>query len=339
MSFEDVSLVPDYSTIASRESEVDLSVHFANGTSIKYPFVGSPMDTVCDARSVIAMNRCGITGILHRYNKIGERCAEASRVAGESVKGNVIAAAVGIGEDAEKEINALVEAGCNMVCVDVAHGHHQKVLDLCEKVHKTLKAKGVLLVVGNVADSGGYNFLNRFADGIRVGISSGSSCATYLRTGVGLPLLSSLLDINSHSHASGGLTIADGGLKNSGQITISLAAGADFAILGTLLSCHEESPGHPVVIDGVWCKEYRGMASKEAQVAFKGTYNSNEGESFFFPIRGRIEDTVKELANGIRSGVSYTGAHNLTEFRCKATFAKNTGGGYRQLIPHADRKS
>lgn len=339
LSFEDVSLVPDYSTINSREAEVDLSVHFSNGTWIKYPFIGSPMDTVSDARSVIAMNRCGITGILHRYNTIEERCAEVSKVRNESVAGNVIAAAVGVGESAEKEIHALVEAGCNMICIDVAHGHHQKVLELCEKVHKTLRSKKVLLIVGNVADSAGYNFLSRNADGIRVGISSGSSCATYLRTGIGLPLLSSLLDINSHSYANDALTIADGGLKNSGQIVLSLAAGANFAILGSLLSCHEESPGHQVIIDSVCCKEYRGMASKEAQVAFRGAYNSNEGESFFLPIRGRIEDTVKELANGIRSGVSYTGARNLAEFRRRATFARTTGGGYRQLVPHADRKS
>lgn len=336
LSFEDVSLVPDYSTISSREKEVDLSVHFKNGTSIKYPFIGSPMDTVSDSTSVIAMNNCGITGILHRYNTIDQRCKEVEKVRAESVSGNVIAAAVGIAENSEKEIMALVEAGVNMICIDVAHGHHEKVKELLKKVIH-LEKRGIMVIVGNVATADGFNFLNN-ASGIRVGISSGSSCATFLRTGAGFPLFASLVDIRRHG-VRGPLVIADGGLKNSGQIVLSLAAGADMAILGSLLSCHEESPGTPVLINGVWCKEYRGMASKEAQVAFRGSYNSNEGESFFLPIKGRLEDTVKDLANGIRSGISYAGCRSISEFQKRAVLAKNTGGGYRQLIPHADKKS
>lgn len=338
LSFEDVSLVPAYSTINSREAEVDISVHFDNGTMIKYPIIGSPMDTVSDANSIIAMNKCGITGILHRYNTVEERCADVEKVLKSSEPTNVVAAAVGIGESSEKDVMRLVEAGANMICVDVAHGYHIRVKELCQKIHKILKRKEIVLIAGNVATQDGYNFLSGYTDGVRVGISSGSSCATYARTGAGLPLLSSLIDISAGYYHQSSLVIADGGIKNSGQIVLSLAAGANLVFLGSLLSAHNESPGIPVLIDGVWHKEYRGMASKEAQVAFRGSYNSNEGESFFLPIKGPIENTVKDLANGIRSGLSYAGCRSISEFSRNAILAKNTGGGYRQLVPHADRK-
>tara|TARA_R110000824_G_scaffold88189_8_gene216941 strand:+ start:7609 stop:8634 length:1026 start_codon:yes stop_codon:yes gene_type:complete len=329
VTFDDVLLEPQYSDILSR-SEVDTGSSLAEDLKFELPIISSPMDTITETQMAMAMGDLGCLGIIHRYNSI-ER--QGYLIQGAESGGRIVGGAIGVSGDYFERAKHLVDhCGARILCVDVAHGHHIMMKKALEK----LKAEFddyVCIVAGNVATLEAFNDLADWgADSIRVGIGGGSICSTRIQTGHGMPTLQSVLEC-SQSDRSASL-IADGGIKTPGDIVKSLAAGADFVLLGSLLAGTSETPGHAFYSEGQQYKPYRGMASVEAQVSWRGHASSVEGVSHLVPFKGPVKNTISELSRGIRSGLSYSGCRSITEFQNKARFIRQTPAGQFESSTH-----
>ena len=326
VTFDDVLLVPQYSEVMSRKS-IYIESHLGQ-YSFQLPIISSPMDTITDSSMAVAMGRAGGLGIIHRYNTIQEQCEHVKR----TYTNCLVAAAVGVTGDYLERAKALVEAGCDILCVDVAHGHHALMRHALTTLRETVNDE-VHIMAGNVATLEGFNDLADWgANSIRVGIGGGSICSTRIQTGHGVPTLQSIIDC-SRSDRDVAL-IADGGLKKPGDIVKALACGADFVILGSMLAGTSESPGQIVYNNGIQYKTYRGMASVEAQIDWRGHTSSVEGVSHVVQLKGPVNDILNELSTGIRSGLSYSGALNLEDLRSKAKLIKQTSAGQVESHTH-----
>jgi IMP dehydrogenase len=325
LCFDDILLKPQLSDIKSRK-EVDISSSLGY-YRFRLPIISSPMDTVTEAEMAEAIARSGGFGIVHRYNTIEEQVSIIS-----STERN-IGAAIGVTGDFLERAKALVEAGCFILCIDVAHGHHQNVKTALETLKQEMSSETILMA-GNVATSAAFRDLEDWgADVIRVGVGGGSICSTRIQTGHGVPTLQSVLDCAQVAKTA--KIVADGGIKASGDIVKCLAAGADFVMLGSLLAGTDESPGQIFHSnEGKKYKVYRGMASVEAQVDWKGAANSLEGVSTTIPYKGSVQDILIELSQNVRSGLSYSGCRSIKEFRNKAIFVRQTQAGMRESNTH-----
>ena len=325
ITFDDVLLTPQYSEIVSRKS-IDISSSLSENIVLDLPIIAAPMDTVTNSYLISKMNKHGATGILHRCNSTFEQVAMLKRVKG------LKAAAVGVTGDYADRALKLVNAGATVICVDVAHAHHALVKHALKVLRNTI-GYDVHIMAGNVATLEAFNDLADWgADSIKVGIGGGSICSTRIQTGHGVPTLQSVMDCAQSDRDV--KLIADGGIKNSGDMTKALAAGADFVMVGSLLAGTIEAPGESITIDGKNYKKYRGMASVEAQIDWRGHSSSIEGVSHMIPARGRVENVLNELEAGIRNGFSYTGALNIVEFQAKAKFIQQTLSGLYESRTH-----
>lgn len=326
LSFDDVLIVPKHSDIKTR-SEVDLSTTIGN-SSFGMPIVSSPMDTVTESTMATAMCAAGGLGIIHRYNTIQEQ----SEMVLESEAENV-GIAVGVSGDFEERAHAAYAAGARIICVDVAHGHHKMMKHALQKLRSSFDS-AVSIVAGNVATLEAFNDLSDWgADAIRVGIGGGSICSTRIMTGHGVPTFQSILDCARSDRPS--TLIADGGIKNSGDIVKCLAAGADMVMLGSMLAGTKESPGEKLQDNqGNKFKVYRGMASREAQKAWRGEARSLEGVSTTVSYKGEVENILSDLTQNIRSGLSYSGCRTISEFQAYANFIRQTSAGQFESHTH-----
>ncbi len=341
ISFDDVILVPQYSDIKSR-SEVDTTVRLNNNIKLQIPIVSSPMSTVTESFMVNAISSLGGLGILHRYNTIKHQ----TKLCNYIYQNNTRAAAVGVGNDFKDRLKSLVDNGnISSVCIDVAHGDHILVKEALEFIKK--EYPDLFVIAGNVATSSGYRRLAEWgADAVRASIGSGSICTTRIQTGHGIPTLNAVFDCfetKSKLEAEGKnapLIIADGGIKNSGDIVKCLAAGADLVMLGSMLSGTKEAPGK-IEIDsnGNKTKRYSGMASKSAQKAWRGYFSSIEGVSTHVPYKGTASKVLNEIMSNVRSGMSYSGARSLKEFREAAMFVKQTTASSIEGQAHIYRRN
>ena len=327
VSFDDVLVTPKFSDIISR-SEIDLS-SFLGSIKSEIPIISSPMDTVTEARMANRIASLGGIGIIHRYNSPEEQASLVSSCEAESV-----GFAVGVGDDMIERAQKCVQAGANLICIDVAHGHHALVRHALLALRNTFGGT-VHIMAGNVATRAGYEDLAAWgADSVRVGIGGGSICSTRIQTGHGVPTLQSVIDCAS-SELSGTIPIiADGGIKNSGDIVKAIAAGADFVMLGSLLSGTDESPGEKIQRGENLYKEYRGMASERAQINWRGRVASREGVAALVPYKGSIDDIVESLIAGIRSGLSYSGCRTISEFHSSASMILQTSSGFSESNTH-----
>jgi IMP dehydrogenase len=329
LCFDDLLLVPQYSDIDSRK-EIDIG---NNLSDIKFtmPVISAPMDTVTETSMANTMSKYGGLGIVHRYNTIEEQASLVRR----SVRANNaenVGAAIGVTGDFLERAIELTKAGAKVLCVDVAHGHHSMMRYALEVLKNTF-GDDPHIMAGNVATLRAFNDLADWgADSIRVGIGGGSICSTRVQTGHGVPTLQSVIECAQTSRNA--KIIADGGIKNSGDIVKALAAGADFVIVGSLLAGTAQSPGEIFYNDGHKLKTYRGMASKEAQKDWRGAASSLEGVSTSIPYKGHAGDILNELKRGIRSGLSYSGARTLAEFRAKAQFIRQTQASQLESDTH-----
>ena len=329
-SFDDVLLEPKFSDIESR-SEVVLDSKLDSRSTLALPVISSPMDTVTETSMAMAMNSAGGMGVIHRYNTIEQ---QASMVNDCFYSGNnIVAAAIGMTGDYSERAEELVKSGANTLCVDVAHGHH-KMMKSCLQNLKAEFGDRVHIMAGNVATLSAFEDLASWgADSIRVGIGGGSICSTRLVSGHGIPTFQSVFDCAKTTYDV--KIIADGGIKTTGDMVKALAAGADFVMIGSMLAGTEESPGETLRSNsGKRYKIYRGMASTEAQSAWRGKSSTPEGVSTTVPFRGGVKDILKDIDGGIRSGLSYTGARNLEEFRSKASFIIQTSAGQLESNTH-----
>jgi len=328
-SFDDVLLTPQYSIIESR-SQINIGNNLDSFTHLALPVISSPMDTVTESSMAIAMHNAGGLGIIHRYNTIEE---QADLVRDACCVPGTIAAAVGISGDYEDRVCALYDAGARIICIDVAHGHHSLMKEALSTIHKILGNK-VHIMAGNVATLEGFDALASWgADSIRVGIGGGSICSTRLVTGHGIPTFQSILDCAKTNYDV--KIIADGGIRTTGDAVKAYAAGADFIMIGSMLAGTKETPGE--VFFGKANKKYkvyRGMASAGAQSAWRGKTSTPEGISTTVPFRGSAQNILQDIAGGIRSGLSYSGAHNLAELRGKASFVLQSSASQLESNTH-----
>jgi len=335
LSYDDVLLVPKYSDIKSR-SEITLSVDMGKTLQLDLPLFSSPMDTISEDRMAIAMDKAGGAAIIHRYNSIKQQEELVSKSVSESR--NNVGAAIGITGDYLERATAAFNAGATFICVDVAHGHHSMMQKALNRLKKLL-GENYHIMAGNVATLQGVNDLADWgADSVRCNIGGGSICSTRIQTGHGVPGLQTIIDCAQTDRDV--KIIADGGIRNSGDIVKAIAAGADAVMCGSLFAGTTESPGD-VIMDnsGFRWKTYRGMASKEAQIDWKGKYSSFEGVSARVPFRGPMEEILFNLEKGIRSGYSYSGARNATELQAVAEFMHQTSAGQSESNTHINQRA
>ena len=328
-SFDDVLLVPQYSNVESR-SDVCLQAELDSNITLELPVIASPMDTVSGDKMALALDDLGALAVLHRYNTIGEQ----SRMAGDAWNaGKPLAAAVGATGDYYNRACALVSEGVNVLCIDIAHGHH-KFMEIAIKKIKNRFGSKVHVMAGNVATLEAFDALASWgADSIRVGIGGGSICSTRLGAGHGLPTLQSVFDCSRTTYDT--KIIADGGIKTTGDMVKALAAGADFVMVGSMLAGADETPGE-VFIDanGKKQKEYRGMASSTAQRSWRGKSSTPEGVATVVPYKGPVGDIVQDIVGGIRSGLSYTGVRSIKELQARAKFVLQSGASQLESNTH-----
>lgn len=259
-----------------------------------------------------------------------------------------VGAAVGVVGDYLERARALARAGADLLVVDVAHGHADHVIEAVRAVKRALPE--LPLMAGNVATAAGVRDLAEAgADIVKVGIGPGAACTTRVVTGFGVPQLSAVMECARAAVPLGVTIVADGGIRGSGDLTKALAAGADAVMIGSLLAGTEESPGETILRRGQRYKVYRGMASRAAmrdrllreqpEAAFETLDEeleslTPEGVEAEVPHRGAVAELIAALVGGLRSGMSYCGAHTLAELRQRATFIRVTPAGLRESLPH-----
>ena len=291
------------------------------------------MDTVSEADMAGNLNELGGLSIIHRYNTVEEQSAMIASL-GKKV---LVGAAVGVLDDYMDRSRAAIEAGAKVICIDVAHGHHVLVKRAIQSIRE-LVGDDIHIMAGNVATLEGFNDLADWgADSIRCNIGGGSICTTRIQTGHGVPGLETILQCAKSDRDA--KIIADGGIKNSGDIVKALAAGADAVMLGSLLAGTDLAPGECFKdTSGEFRKVYRGMASAEAQKDWRGRVSSLEGISSSIPFRGALPDVLADLERGIRSGLSYSGARSIKELQAKAKWIRQTHASIVESSAHITRR-
>jgi IMP dehydrogenase len=263
-----------------------------------------------------------------------------------------VGAAIGFFDDAWKRAMALVDAGVDLLVVDVANGHASGVIDMIKRLKGEAAAEHVDIVGGNVIGrAGAQALIDAGADGIKVGIGPGSICTTRVVAGVGVPQVTAIYEAALAAKPAGVPVIGDGGLQYSGDIAKALVAGADTVMLGSLLAGCEESPGDLVFINGKQFKSYRGMGSLGALQArgraksyskdryFQGDVTSDdkiipEGVEGQVPYRGPLSAVAYQLVGGLRQSMFYVGAHSIEELQEKGRFIRITAAGLKESHPH-----
>ena len=327
LTYDDVNIVPKYSELESR-GDVDLNTKLTKNVELRIPIVSSPMDTVTGFEMAWAISHLGGIGFIHRFMDI-ERQSELVASLGDLKVG----AAVGVTGDYLERARELVWKGCNVILIDVAHGHHKLVGEAIEEIKKDIS--DIEVVAGCIATSEAARQLCEWGvDGLRVGVGNGSLCETRIRTGVGLPSVTALLDVCSTADNYNVPVIADGGIRNVGDVCKGLGCGADTIMVGSLLSGTKESPG-TIEKKGQWPneqlhKKYRGSASRDS----KGNDKNVEGNHKVIPYKGKVKRILHDIRDGIRSSCSYVGASNLEEYRSLVEFVEVTKAGQIEAQPH-----
>jgi IMP dehydrogenase len=333
LSYQDVLIVPQFSDIRSRK-EVDLRSSLGS-TVCSLPIISSPMDTVTEDRMALAMAKAGGVSVIHRYNSPEQQALIVRRVleSGLDIDATAhTAAAIGTSSDELARARTLVDAGIRILCVDVAHGHHVLMRNALRNLRKDF-GDHIHIIAGNIATKDGYEALVDWgANSVRANIGSGSICSTKIQTGHGVPGLQTIFDCAESSYDAP--IIADGGIRNSGDIVKALAAGANFVMCGSLLSGTDETPGDVLETSEGKFKAYRGMASKDAQIAWRGRAASLEGIATRVRLKGSVADVLGDLERGIRSGLSYSGARTIHELQDKAVFMRQTNAGQIESSTH-----
>jgi IMP dehydrogenase len=333
ITFDDVLLVPNYNGIRSRQ---DVSTRATlGGLTFELPLVSSNMDTITGSAMATKMAALGGLGILHRFLTIEANVAELRRCPDPSRVG----VSIGVGESGLARAEALFAAGARIVCVDVAHGHAKSVNQTIRELRAKWKDQ-LVIIAGNVATYAGADYLAAAgADAIKVGIGPGSVCTTRIKTGFGVPQLTAIMECQKVDRP----LIADGGIRNPGDAVKALAAGASMVMLGGSLAGTDETPGDPLERqnpDGSVSKvkRFRGMASREAQEDFMGQmaeWKTAEGIAVEVPARGPVEDVIRDLMGGIRSGLTYAGSSDIKQLQRKAQFVRVSPATAHESGPHA----
>jgi IMP dehydrogenase len=338
LTYDDIQLIPKFSDITTRQ-DIDLTTNVSRNYKIRVPIVGSCMDTVCESEMAISIMEMGGVGCIHRFMSIEDQAAEVAKVkhfqqnSPESCWDLPIMAAVGAVDDYLERAQSLCAAGCQIILIDVAHGHHANVRTAIKTLKENLHTS-VDVIAGNVAtEEAARDLINWGADGLRVGIGGGSLCTTRVQTGFGVPNVTSILDCVAGNYRDIPI-MADGGIKSSGDIAKALAVGADCVMVGSLISGTKESPGAILENTRGLYKRYRGSASLETKITHNQKQRNVEGESTIVPFKGGVKFILAGLIDGIKSAFSYTGASTTEEYWSKVEYNMVTNAGLAEAKPH-----
>lgn len=334
LTFDDVLLVPRHSEISSRRN-TNLTSKITKNFSCEVPIITANMDTVTGPAMACAMAELGGVGSLHRFATVEEQVAMVKEIQKHHQEKGLktpIAASIGVKEEGMRRGDALVDAGVQIITLDIAHGDSIMMMEVLEYMKKT--HPHVDIIAGNVATGEATTrLINAGADAVKCGIGPGSMCTTRIITGHGVPQLTAIAMCVEQGRKHGIPVIADGGVKNSGDMVKALCAGADSIMIGSLVSGTLETPGE---LKG-GKKLYRGMASKSAQVSWRGELPKGmaaEGEATYIACKGPVADVINELSGGIRSGMTYLGASTLAEMSELALFMEMSASGMSESRPH-----
>ena len=291
LTFDDVTLAPQYSKVLP--SDVSTKTILSNQLKLDIPILSSAMDTVTESKMAIALAKQGGIGVIHRNLTISQQINEIKKVKSKSFK---VGAAVGTNESELNRIKNILKLNIDLIVVDTAHGHSQKVADTILKIKK-IKPKKTTLCAGNIATAEAARFLCKLGvDVIKVGIGPGSICTTRLVAGIGVPQLSALLDVKKGLNKKVKM-ISDGGIKFSGDIAKALAAGADAVMVGSMLAGTSEAPGKIIKKKGKLFKVFRGMGSV-------GAMNKGSADRYF---QKKQKDKSKYVPEGVEGLIKYKG--------------------------------
>ncbi len=345
LTYDDVLLLPDASEVVP--SEVATKTSLTRRISLDIPLISAAMDTVTESAMAIAMAKLGGIGIIHRNLAIEEQVTHAKLVKGADL---IVGAAVGVGDDGFKRAEELIEVGVDVIVVDTAHGHHRAVLDAIERIKN--KYSDQEIIGGNVATrAGAQALINAGADAVKVGVGPGSICTTRVIAGVGVPQITAIMEAAKACKKADVPLIADGGLQFSGDIAKAIVSGADSVMLGSLLAGCDESPGELIESGGKKFKRYRGMGSLgamqsrgESKSYSKDRYMQDdvlsedklvpEGIEGKVAYRGPVADVVHQLVGGLRSGMGYAGAEDISALQKRGRLIQITSAGLQESHPH-----
>ena len=340
LTFDDVLMLPRYSNILP--AETNISLNLTNKITLKAPFFSSAMDTVTESRMAIAMAKAGGIGVIHRNLKIKKQSQEIKIVKKKKL---LVGAAIGTNKEDLERARELIASGADLIVIDTAHGHSEKVLKTLSKLKKI--SSNIPICVGNIATGEAAKKLyNSGADIIKVGIGPGSICTTRMVCGIGVPQISAIMEVKKVLKKSKIKIISDGGIKFSGDIAKALAAGADAIMMGSIFAGTDESPGKKYNVKGKIYKQYRGMGSIGAMSSGSANryFQRNfKDKSKFVPegVEGRVEykgsisNIIYQLQGGLRSSMGYIGAKKLSEISKKAKFVKITKAGFYESMVHS----
>ncbi|HPI20144.1 MAG TPA: IMP dehydrogenase [Candidatus Kapabacteria bacterium] len=255
-----------------------------------------------------------------------------------------VGAAIGISVDTIERTAALIEAGVDVVFIDTAHAFSHKVFEMIKTIKSTFP--NIQLVAGNIANEEAVEpLIKAGADGLKIGIGPGSICTTRIISGIGVPQLTAIMNVSKVAKKYNTPIIADGGIKQTGDVAKAIAAGADSVMVGSLFAGHEESPGEKLLYEGRVYKIYRGMGSLSAM-------NQGSADRYFqdieeeikklvpegiegrIPYKGNVSDTIYQIVGGLRAAMGYCGCKTITELKENTRFIKMTSAGLRESHPH-----
>jgi IMP dehydrogenase len=340
LTFDDVLLIPKYSSVLP--SNTNISFKLTKKIKLKVPFFSSAMDTVTESKMSIAIAKAGGMGIIHRNLDIKKQSKEVKKVSDKKL---LVGAAIGTNLEDLDRTKSLLDNGVDIIVIDTAHGHSEKVLKTLTKIKKIVK--NIPVCVGNIATGDAAKKLyNSGADILKVGIGPGSICTTRMVAGIGVPQISAILDVKKALSKKKIKIISDGGIKFSGDIAKALAAGADAIMMGSIFAGTDESPGKKFKSKGKIYKQYRGMGSIGAMSAgsanryFQKKFKDKskfvpEGVEGRVEYKGKVSKIIYQLQGGLRSSMGYIGAKNLEEINKKAKFIKITKAGFYESMVHS----
>ena len=340
LTFDDVLLLPRFSKVLP--SNTDISLNLTKKIKLKTPFLSSAMDTVTESAMAIAMAKSGGIGIIHRNLDIKKQSQEVEKVKKQNL---FVGAAIGTGSEDLNRVQSLVGNGVDLIVIDTAHGHSEKVLKILSKIRK--KNLKIPICVGNIATGEAALKLYNFgANIIKVGIGPGSICTTRMVAGIGVPQITAIMDVSKILKGKNVKIISDGGIKFSGDLAKAIAAGADAIMMGSIFAGTHESPGKKFKVKNKFYKKYRGMGSIGAMSA--GSSNryfqkNHKDKSKFVPegVEGRVEykghvsKIIYQLKGGLQSSMGYIGAQKLADIKKNAQFVKITKAGFYESMVHS----
>ena len=332
LTYDDVLLVPSYNHWESRKV-VDTRVSDRTGIlNLEIPVMTSNMDTITESGMANFINSKGGIGVLHRFMSVEDNVKMFKEC------NPPVFVSVGCSDDDLQRAEALHDSGAGFFCIDVAHAH-AKYVGRTLKNLRDLLGKNSCIMAGNVATYAGADYLASCgADIVKVGIGGGSVCTTRIKTGFGVPNLTAIKDCSRVDRS----VVADGGIRNPGDVVKALAFGADFVMIGSMLAGTRPTPGNVITRttdDGreLRVKMYRGMASSEVHDDYHGglaEWKTAEGISVEVEYRESEETIIADIVGGLRSGMTYAGASSIRELQRKLDYVRITNAARIENLPH-----